>query len=158
MHEFLLDLLWPPQAFGHALRGSPRATDNDVRIHHHVCQSPIAIEWVIEVVIPRFPALFQPVRPHKFRGRVSTIEVFQKIFASKARAFFGRMTKTNIDLTNAIGNSYHEPRLVHATHNRSFDNRQTEANQKFSREGNTTIFHHIIDWGFLCLFTEIDHS
>ena len=28
-----------------------RATGNDVRIHHHVGQSPIAIEWVIEVVL-----------------------------------------------------------------------------------------------------------
>jgi hypothetical protein len=38
-----------------------RATGNDVRIHHHVGQSPIAIEWVIEVVLlwisvhPRMP-------------------------------------------------------------------------------------------------------
>ena len=27
------------------------ATGNDVRIHHHVRQSPITIEWMIEVVL-----------------------------------------------------------------------------------------------------------
>ncbi len=45
-----------------------RATGNDVRIHHHVGQSPIAIEWVIEVELDDglFFLVCQPVIARDF--------------------------------------------------------------------------------------------
>ena len=45
-----------------------RATGNDIRIHQHVGQSPIAIEWVIEVVLDDglFFLVCQPVIARDF--------------------------------------------------------------------------------------------